>query len=64
MEIVEIIRYRDEFYPGGFRKIFALILVVAVTVLPEALSWVATPMEPPAASRMPTGRFRPSGGFL
>ena len=64
MELFEAIRYRDEFYSGGFRKIFAPMLVVAVTVLPKAFAWVAPPMKPPAASRMPTGRFRSSGGLL
>ncbi len=64
MEDVEIIRYRDEFYPGGFRKVFALMLVVAVTVLPQAFAWVATPIEQPGASSLPTGRFAPRGGFL
>jgi hypothetical protein len=63
MESIEIVRYRDEFYPAGFRKVFALVLVVSVTVLPELFSWVGTPVERPAA-RTPTGRFGPSGGFL
>lgn len=64
METSEFLRYRDEFYPGGFRKVFALMLVVAVTVLPEAFAWATAPIEHPGATGIPTGRFRPGGGFL
>ncbi|MGE3777187.1 MAG: hypothetical protein AB7F89_08390 [Pirellulaceae bacterium] len=61
---MEIVRYRDEFYPVGFRKLFALMLVSSVTVLPAVASWADTPVESATESRLPTGRFRPRGGFL
>jgi hypothetical protein len=64
MEIVEIVRYRDEIYPAGFRKIFALMLLFSVTALPELFSWSEYPGEQSPAAGMPAGRFRPQGGFL
>jgi len=59
---MEIVSYHDEFYPSGFRKFMAMLLVLSVTALPEVFSWVSSP-EPPARS-MPSGRFSPRGGFL
>lgn len=64
VEILEFVRYRDEFYPSGFRKVLALLLVMSVTVMPEVFSWLNSPASPPAVSSLPTGRFHPSGGFL
>ena len=61
---IEILRYRDEFYPSGFRKVFALMLIVSVTVLPGVFTWVGTPVKQDRATTTPSGQFRPSGGFL
>lgn len=64
MSNVEFERYRDEFYPSGFRKIFAMLLVTSVVVLPELNAWRDSPAQRPSPMGMPSGRFRPSGGFL
>jgi hypothetical protein len=63
MELIEAVRYRDEFYPVGFRKLFALMLVVAVTVLPEVFSWVGTPVQQPGLG-MPRGDLGARSRFL
>lgn len=64
MQASEPLSYREEFYPGGFRKTLAIALVVSVTALPTVFSWVGTPVDQDAAMNMPSGRFRPSGGLL
>ena len=68
MDTLEPIRYRDEFYPVGLRKTLAIMLVTAVTVLPEFFAWANPPATASRATpsmgrsthsmgRMPGSRF-------
>lgn len=66
MEVIEaapIVSYRDEFYPSGFRKLFALLVIASATTLPPLFAWQSGSIDHPGAS-FPTGRFGPRGGFL
>jgi hypothetical protein len=63
-DLVESVSYRDEFYPRGFRKVFALMLIAAVTVIPPLFAWQHEPAEPSGGRSFPTGRYAPRGGFL
>jgi hypothetical protein len=61
METPLPLHYRDEFYPSGFRKILAIMLVTAVTVLPEFFSWASPPRQEVSfgspGARFPSSRF-------
>jgi hypothetical protein len=59
---VETVSYRDEFYPRGFRKLFALLIIAGVTTLPPVIAWQNEPAE--QAGGLPTGMYAPRGGFL
>jgi hypothetical protein len=62
-QAVEVISYRDEFYPAGFRKLLALMMISAVVAIPPLFAWQHEPVERPARS-FPTGRYAPRGAFL
>ncbi|MCA9058723.1 MAG: hypothetical protein KDA85_09495 [Planctomycetaceae bacterium] len=64
LDDTDAVRYRHEFYPAGFRKLMAIMLITSVTVLPEVFSWVGPPEGESTINGIPTGRYAPRGGFL
>lgn len=64
VEVLEPVRYRDEFSMYGLRKVLAGLLIAAATTLPPVIAWQHPAADPPRSAGFPSGRFAPRGGFL
>ncbi|MCO6455574.1 MAG: hypothetical protein J5I93_09790 [Pirellulaceae bacterium] len=57
VEVLEPVRYRDEFSMYGWRKVLAGLLIAAATTIPPVIAWQHPAADPPPSSGFPSGRF-------